>query len=357
MVGLKAENLTFGYNRSSPLFDNLDLVLGSGFEEGRVVALMGRSGSGKTTLLRLLAGLEAPWSGCVKVNPEKAQFSILAQEAMMFEHLSVVENARYFERIKAVRDRIDGHHLRALSEELDLLEIFESRKAVSELSGGERQRLALFRSLSIRPEILFLDEPCAGLDVVLKVEFLSYLRAVVQSQGILAIYVTHHMDEAQLVADDVVFLLRQERETVRKIWKRELSDFLTEPPHVAVAELLLGPVFNRLECSFSSKAVRVPEEGGQSLGRLDECLDFGVEDVGFIGFRPEQVNWNEGGVAVDWRADSSAYSFCIVRGSERRGKIVGPRSRARPTSFRLHGRVILFGASGCFVGASEIRNE
>src|SRR4051812_13077849 len=210
---------------------------------------MGRSGCGKSTLLRLLAGLERPWSGQVIATPASAQMSLLSQNAVFFEHLSVVDNARYFERIRAVRGRFDSVTFSKLAKQLELGRILEVRKPVTALSGGERQRLALLRALSIRPEILFLDEPCSGLDVMVKEEFLMHLRVAVESQGLLAVYVTHHADEARLVADEIVYLRRPEGAPITHAWQGDLPAFLAAPPHISVAELLLGPTFNCIPCT------------------------------------------------------------------------------------------------------------
>lgn len=351
MVELAIENLTFGYEKGHPLFKDVSVSLSSQGPRGKIVALMGRSGCGKTTLLRLLAGLERPWQGRIVTSPGAVQMSMIYQHPVFFDHLTVSGNAYYFERLASVRDRINREQLAPLVSQLNLKDILRRHK-IDALSGGERQRLALFRALSIQPDILFLDEPCTGLDIVIKQEFLSYLRSVVESRGLLGIYVTHHADEASLVADDVVFLRRSDNYPITKIWRGEVADLIRRPLNLSMAELLLGPVFNRATCSLSNGLLKI---GQRDVTFPVELQTGHASDVELVGFEPSQVQWSTDGVPVSWHADSSCYTFCTIDDDDTCDmRVVGPRHIEQPTSFRLNGRVFGFTKSGDLVGLMHV---
>lgn len=351
MADFSIDDLTFGYRKGQPIFENLDLQLGLIEAPGRVIAVMGKSGSGKTTLLRLLAGLEIPWSGKISSSSESLKISFLPQDAVFFEHLTIKENARYFEKIRAVHNRFKLSTYNQIADELDLKQLLDSDRKVSELSGGERQRVALLRALSISPDVLFLDEPCVGLDVGLKQEFLSQLRIAVETRGLLALYVTHHADEARIVADEVVFLRHETDGRIDGIWKQKMSAIIHAPAHIEIAEFFLGPVFNQLRCFYDDHFLKIRNRDG-SLGQLLQSDR--EQDIRIIGFRPENVIWDDGGISVDWQANSAVYSFCSFFDGANKFQVVGQRSIIKPSSFRLHGKFYAFSDSGAFIDTFEI---
>lgn len=175
-----------------------------------VTALLGASGSGKTTLLRLIAGLEKPEAGCIRVGgkvwtdtaartfvaPQNRRIGMVFQDFALFEHMSVAENIGYGvparDRAAAVAQWVAHLHLGGL----------EQRRP-RELSGGQRQRVALARALAPEPDLLLLDEPFSAIDVHLRAKLRAQLAGVVAGLGVPVVLVTHDLEEARALADHV----------------------------------------------------------------------------------------------------------------------------------------------------------
>jgi putative spermidine/putrescine transport system ATP-binding protein len=141
---------------------------------GERAALVGRSGSGKTTLLRMLAGLEAPDRGGIRIGerditrlpPRRRSVGLVFQEPALFPALNVLENAAYGLRMRGIPRR--EREERALEWLRKLRMESHARSPVHRLSGGERQRVAFIRALIWQPELILLDEPFSALDVELR---------------------------------------------------------------------------------------------------------------------------------------------------------------------------------------------
>jgi sulfate transport system ATP-binding protein len=185
-------------------------------ERGELVALLGPSGSGKTTLLRIIAGLDVPDSGTVRLNNEDATNStardrrvgFVFQHYALFRHLTVFENVAFGLRLrpgatrppeKEIRDRV--HRLLALIQ-LDWL----GDRYPNQLSGGQRQRVALARALAVEPRVLLLDEPFGALDAKVRKELRRWLRRLHDELHIASVFVTHDQEEALEVADRVAIM-------------------------------------------------------------------------------------------------------------------------------------------------------
>ncbi len=181
---------------------------------GELVALLGPSGCGKTTLLRIIAGLEAPDAGEVRLDGGRAgdlavherRIGFVFQHYALFRHMSVRDNIGFSLRMQKrpkdeIRERVD-----ALLKLIQLQGMAERFPA--QLSGGQKQRVALARALAARPSVLLLDEPFGALDAQVRQDLRRWLRNLHDEIRITSVFVTHDQDEAFEVSDRVVILNR-----------------------------------------------------------------------------------------------------------------------------------------------------
>lgn len=200
--------------------------------EGEIIALLGASGSGKSTLLRLIAGLDAPDRGDVRLRgaslltvPVHARgFGLMFQDFALFPHLNVLRNVAFGLRMRGVPIR-EADAQAALALARVGLADFALRDTAG-LSGGEKQRVALARSLAPQPSLLMLDEPLASLDAALRDRLVEELRAIIRSAGLTAIYVTHDQREAFSIADRLGVLHEgriDQLDTPRALYQRPAS--------------------------------------------------------------------------------------------------------------------------------------
>jgi sn-glycerol 3-phosphate transport system ATP-binding protein len=179
---------------------------------GEFSVLLGPSGCGKTTTLRLIAGLESPTTGKIKifdhdvtqVPSSQRGVSMVFQNYALFPHLSVAENIVFGLRVR----RVPSTELQTrLKKVLDLLSLtaYQERKP-GQLSGGQQQRVALARALVADSRLCLMDEPLSNLDAQLRQEMRHELRALQLKLGLSVVYVTHDQTEAMSMADRVVLL-------------------------------------------------------------------------------------------------------------------------------------------------------
>ena len=181
-------------------------------DDGEIVALLGPSGSGKSTLLRVVAGIVQPDRGSVSIGgsdvtsvpTHRRGVGMVFQDEQLFPHLDVGANVAFGLRMAGVPKAERQARVEELLE-LVGLDGFGGR-SIERLSGGEAKRVALARSLAPAPAVLLLDEPLSGLDQDLRIRLAEELSAVLRSTRTTSIWVTHDLEEAELVADRVVRL-------------------------------------------------------------------------------------------------------------------------------------------------------
>jgi sulfate transport system ATP-binding protein len=179
---------------------------------GELLALLGPSGSGKTTLLRLIAGLDQPDAGTIKIDradalgrkPKERGVGFVFQHYALFRHMTVFENIAFSLRIR----KAPKAEVTARVEELLKLIQLESLagRYPAQLSGGQRQRVALARALASQPRVLLLDEPFGALDAVVRRDLRRWLRQLHEEMNITTLFVTHDQEEAFDLADRVVIM-------------------------------------------------------------------------------------------------------------------------------------------------------
>jgi spermidine/putrescine transport system ATP-binding protein len=186
--------------------DHLDLTVPA----GAFFALLGPSGCGKTTTLRMIAGLEQPTTGSIRLGeqeitglrPYKRPVNTVFQNYALFPHLDTFENVAFGLKRRGVKDfkpKVD-----------DMLGLVElegyGKRRPSQLSGGQQQRVALARALINRPQVLLLDEPLGALDLKLRRQMQLELKRIQTEVGITFVHVTHDQEEAMTMADTIAVM-------------------------------------------------------------------------------------------------------------------------------------------------------
>ncbi|MBB5326195.1 iron(III) transport system ATP-binding protein [Anoxybacillus tepidamans] len=208
---VQIEDLTFQYrNAKTPTIKNFSLSI----DKGEIISILGDSGSGKSTILRLIAGLEIPQSGTIKIDgktilshthftpPEKRGVGMVFQDYALFPHMTVAKNIMF-----GLRNMKKAEKLARLEEMLELINLkdFKNRYPY-ELSGGQQQRVALARALAPAPSLLIFDEPFSNLDASLQEKIRGELRVLLKQTGITSIFVTHDQADAKALADRIVYI-------------------------------------------------------------------------------------------------------------------------------------------------------
>lgn len=212
VIELRGVRNQFG---SHVVHDDLDLDV----YRGEIVGVVGGSGTGKSVLLRTIAGLQTPVAGSINVlgtdmraadldarTALQARWGVMFQDGALFSSLTVRENVEVPLKGVAGLDPATIRDLADLKISMVGLPYLAGDKFPSELSGGMRKRAGLARALALDPEIVFLDEPTAGLDPIGAAEFDQLIRGLGQSLGLTVFLVTHDLDTLHAVCERIVVL-------------------------------------------------------------------------------------------------------------------------------------------------------
>ncbi len=241
IIAVRDLHMQFG---TQVIYQGLDLDV----RRGEVLGIVGGSGQGKSVLLRIITGLTKPTSGSLKVfgrdmstatPSERVQieerWGILFQDGALFSALTVMQNIQV-----PMREHLDLP--RAIMDDLAFLKLSmvglppeAAYKYPSELSGGMRKRAGLARALSLDPEIVFLDEPTAGLDPIGAADFDHLIRKLQRTLGLTVFMVTHDLDSIFTICDRVAVLA--DKVIVRTGSPEELR---LEPDHPWIEEYFCG---------------------------------------------------------------------------------------------------------------------
>jgi ABC-type sugar transport system ATPase subunit len=265
--------------------------------EGEFLVLVGPSGCGKTTTLRMVAGLETPSAGTIRigdrvVNEVAARdrdIAMVFQNYALYPHLSVRDNLAFALTLRKLpRQTIDAR----VAEAAALLNIGDllTRKP-KQLSGGQRQRVALGRAIVRHPQVFLFDEPLSNLDAKFRVQMRRELAALRRRLGTTTMYVTHDQVEAMSLGDRIVVMHEgrvQQIGTPLEIYDR--------PANLFVAAFLGTPPMNQIRGRIVRGDGPVFEGEGGFLLRLAEHRLPSLEGDGgaVVGMRPEAIRIREG---------------------------------------------------------------
>ncbi len=193
---------------SRPVIPDLDLVIPS----RKMVVLVGPSGCGKSTTLRMVAGLEEPTSGTIRIDgrdvthvpPADRDIAMVFQSYALYPHMTVAENMAFALRIKKVADGEIKRRVGEVAESLGLTPYLDRKPKA--LSGGQRQRVAIGRAVVRQPKVFLFDEPLSNLDAKLRGDMRREIARIHQQSKATGMYVTHDQIEAMTLGDLIVVL-------------------------------------------------------------------------------------------------------------------------------------------------------
>jgi ABC-type sugar transport system ATPase subunit len=284
------EQVSKSFTGGTVAVDELSLEIA----DGEFMILVGSSGCGKTTALRMVAGLEKPTSGAIRigervvndVSARDRDIAMVFQNYALYPHMTVARNLAYPLRQRRMPRREIDRRVREVAEMLSLDELLKRRPA--QLSGGQRQRVAMGRALVREPEVFLLDEPLSNLDAKLRIQMRAELKRLHARLGITTIYVTHDQVEAMTLGDRLAVISDGKLQQLGD--PQEVYD---HPANVFVAGFIGSPPMNLLR----GRAVDGRVAAGDFVIERPDLPDGEL----IVGIRPEALSPADGaGPSLDF---------------------------------------------------------
>ena len=233
---------SFGYGpKAKQVLDSVSFDLHS----GQFLALVGSSGSGKSTVMRLIAGLDLPSSGEIRLDGQRirgpgADRGMVFQKYSLYPWLTAAQNVAFGMRLQG-RPKADVRERTAYF--LEVVGLVDSARLLPrELSGGMQQRVAIARSLAAEPKVLLLDEPFGALDLQIRESMQEFLHRLWLQTGLTALLITHDLEEALLLAQEVHIMAPRPGRIVRSVRadldRSSLAHLRVSQPFLALREEL-----------------------------------------------------------------------------------------------------------------------
>jgi multiple sugar transport system ATP-binding protein len=284
--------------------------------DGELLVLLGPSGCGKTTVLRLLAGLETPTLGEIRVGerrvdplpPADRDVAMVFQDYALYPHMTVAQHLAFPLRMRRAPRPEKEQRVRDVAELLDLVPLLSKRPG--QLSGGQQQRVAIGRALVREPAVFLMDEPLSNLDAQLRARIRTELGALQRRLGITTLFVTHDQIEAMTLGHRVA-VMRHGRlhqvDTPDQLYRAPadvfVASFVGQPPMNLLSGLLEGGE-GRWRVRVGERTLELPD--GCGVGAAASGSDV------VLGLRPEALRL----VASD---DAGAFARAHVGSVESRG--------------------------------------
>ncbi len=196
---MRVRDLTLSYG-GEPVLEGVYLTV----EEGRFVSLVGPSGSGKSSLLRAVIGLQQPLSGTVETNLARSELGLLFQDDALLPWKTARDNVALGLTFNGTERKQALAEAEAWLERLGLAGFGD--RFPRHLSGGQRKRVALAQVLAMKPRLILMDEPFASLDAIVRARVVKDVVALVERERISVLLVTHDLEEALSLSDEVYLL-------------------------------------------------------------------------------------------------------------------------------------------------------
>jgi ABC-2 type transport system ATP-binding protein len=257
-------------------------------KKGEIFAMLGPNGAGKTTLISIICGIVTPSSGKVTVDnfdiiddyrETRARIGIVPQELTLEQFETVFNNVSYSRGLYGKKP--DPDHIEKILKQLSLWD--KKNLILRQLSGGMKRRVLIAKALSHEPDILFLDEPTAGVDVELRQEMWKVVESL-RDTGVTIILTTHYIEEAEAIADRIgvinqgeIIVIEKTEELLKKMGHKKLTVELQEkienlPPTLDKYNLTLGKNNMSVDYTYS---VREKQTGITNL--LQDLKDSGLK--------------------------------------------------------------------------------
>jgi multiple sugar transport system ATP-binding protein len=268
-AGLKIEGIVkrFGkVGKQTEVLKRIDIDVAP----GEFLILVGPSGCGKSTLLNIIAGLEEPTEGDIRIGtrsvlgvpPAQRDIAMVFQSYALYPTMSVADNISFALEMRKVPKAERTKTIHRVAEMLQITHLLDRRPA--QLSGGQRQRVAMGRALAREPLLFLFDEPLSNLDAKLRVEMRAEIKRLHQASGITSVYVTHDQIEAMTLGSRIAVMkdgIVQQLGTPAEIYGKPANTF--------VASFIGSPTMNMI--SAAQSPVRAPT-GAVQLGLRPEHM-------------------------------------------------------------------------------------
>jgi len=250
-------------------------------QDQEFLVLLGPSGCGKTTTMRMIAGLEEPSDGEIRMDSElmndidarDRDVAMVFQGYALYPNMTIYENIRFPLRMRGVPKPDQDAQVRNAAELVELTDYLDRKP--NALSGGQRQRAALARAIVRKPQVFLMDEPLSNLDAKLRQAMRVQIKHIQRELKITTVYVTHDQIEAMTLADRIVIM---EGGLIQQIGTPD--EIYNDPFNTFVAGFIGSPPMNLIEGKISGGAFEAP---GMKIDKLAGDHNGDVK----LGFRPE----------------------------------------------------------------------